>query len=59
MKLGQTYDEEDYEYSITIVGLCHEKRQREIEHKKKLDNDHCMKGKGRKKDASKPNSANH
>jgi hypothetical protein len=37
MKLGVTYDVKDYEEAITVVGLYHEDRQREIEHKKKLD----------------------
>jgi glyoxylate carboligase len=37
MKLGRTYDEEDYEEAITVVGLRHEERQREIEHEMKLD----------------------
>jgi hypothetical protein len=37
MKLGRAYDEEDYAKAITLVGLHHEERQREIEHEKMLD----------------------
>jgi hypothetical protein len=36
MKLGRAYDEEDYAKAITLVGLHHEERQREIEHEKML-----------------------
>jgi hypothetical protein len=27
MKLGRTYDKEDYEEAIIVVGLCYEDRQ--------------------------------
>jgi hypothetical protein len=37
MKFGGTYDEEHYKEAIMVLGLCHEERQREIEHEKKLD----------------------
>jgi hypothetical protein len=37
IKLCKTYNEEDYEEAITVVGHCHEKRQREIDYEKKLD----------------------
>jgi hypothetical protein len=30
MTLGRTYDEEDYEKAITVIGLRHEESQREI-----------------------------
>jgi hypothetical protein len=59
MKLGRTYDEEDYEEAITVVSLCHEERQREIEHEKKLDEAWSKKDKGKGKDSSKPESSNH
>jgi hypothetical protein len=57
--LGRTYDEEDYEEAITVVGLCHEERQREIEHEKKLDEAQSKIDKGKGKDSSKPESSNH
>jgi hypothetical protein len=59
MKLGRTYDKEDYEEAITVVGLYHEKWQREIEHEKKLDEAGSKKDKGKGKDSSKPKSLNH
>jgi hypothetical protein len=59
MKLGRTYDEVDYEEDITVVSLCHEERQREIEHEKKLDEAQSKKDKGKGKDSSKPESSNH
>jgi hypothetical protein len=59
MKLGRTYDEEDYEEAITVVGLCHEERHREIEHEKKIDEARSNKDKGKGKDSSKLESLNH
>jgi hypothetical protein len=59
MKLGKTYDEEDYEEAITVVGLCHEEWQREIEHKKKLDEAWSKKDKGKGIESSKPELWNH
>jgi hypothetical protein len=59
MKLGRTYDEEDYEEAITVVSLRHETRQRGIEHEKKLDEAQNKKDKGNGKDSSKPESSNH
>jgi hypothetical protein len=37
INLGRTYDKEYYEEAIIVVSLCHEERQKEIEHEKKLD----------------------
>jgi hypothetical protein len=37
MKLGRTYEEEDYEDAITVVALYHEDRHGKMEHEKKLD----------------------
>jgi hypothetical protein len=37
MKLGRTYDEEDFEESITGVGLHSGQMQREIEYETTLD----------------------
>jgi hypothetical protein len=37
MKLGRTYNDEDYEEALIVIGLPHEERQREIEHKNKLN----------------------
>jgi hypothetical protein len=45
--------------AITVVGLRHEKRHREIEHEKKLDEAQSKKDKGKGKDSSKPESSNH
>jgi hypothetical protein len=59
MKLGRTYDEEDYEEAIMVVSLHHKEWQREIEHKKKLDKARSKKDKGKGKDSSKPKSSNH
>jgi hypothetical protein len=57
--LGKTYDEEDYEETITVVCLRHEEKQREIEYKKKLDEARSKKDKGKGKDSSKPESSNY
>jgi hypothetical protein len=59
MKLGRTYDEEDYEEAITVVSLRHEERQREIEHEKNLDEARSKKDKGKGKEISKPESSSH
>jgi hypothetical protein len=59
MKLGRTYNEDDYEKAIIVIGLCHEDRQRKIEHEKKLDEVRSKKDKGKGKDFSKPESSNH
>jgi hypothetical protein len=37
MKLGRTYDYEDYDEAITVVSPRHEERLREIEHKMRID----------------------
>jgi hypothetical protein len=34
MKLGRTYDKEDYEEAIIVVGHSYEEKHREIEHTK-------------------------
>jgi hypothetical protein len=59
MKLGRTYDKEDYEEAIMMVGLDHEETQREIEYEKKLDQAQSKKAKGKGKNSSKPESLNH
>jgi hypothetical protein len=59
MKLGRTYDEEDYEEAIMVKSVWHEENQREIEHEKKLDEVLCMRHKGKGKNSSKPESSNH
>jgi hypothetical protein len=59
MKLCRTYDEEDYEKAIMVVGLRHEERQREIEYMTKLDEAQSKKDNGKGKDSSKPESLNH
>jgi hypothetical protein len=59
MKLGRTYDKENYEEAITVVGLCHEERQREIEHVKKPDKVRSKKDKGKEKNSAKPEYSNH
>jgi uncharacterized cupredoxin-like copper-binding protein len=59
MKLGRTYDKEDYEEAITMVSLCHEEIQREIEHEMKLDEAWSKQDKGKGKNSSKPESSNH
>jgi hypothetical protein len=57
--LYRTYDEEDYEEAITVVGLRHEERQIEFEHEKKLDKAQSKKDKGKAQDSSKPESLNY
>jgi hypothetical protein len=37
MKLGRTFDEKHYVDAITMVSLCYDETQREIDHEKKLD----------------------
>jgi Mg-chelatase subunit ChlI len=59
MKLGSTYEEEDYEEAIILVGLRHEERQREIEHEKKLNEAPSRKAKGKGKESSKPECSKH
>jgi hypothetical protein len=59
MKLGKTYEEENYEKAIMVVGLSHEERQSEIKHEKKLDEAQSKKDKGKGKDSSKLKSSNH
>jgi hypothetical protein len=59
MKLGKIYDEENDETAITVVGLHHAERQREIEHKKTLKEAWSKKDKVMGKDSSKPESSNH
>jgi hypothetical protein len=59
MKLGRTYDEEDYEEAIMVIGLPYEERHREIEHEKKLDKAQSMKDKGKGMDYPKTVSSNH
>jgi hypothetical protein len=56
---GRTSDKEVYEEAITVIGLHHWERFREIEHKKKLDKAHSMKYKGMGKEFSKSESSNH
>jgi hypothetical protein len=58
-KLGRTYNKEDYEKAIMVVGLRHEESQREIEHKKKYDEARSKNNKGKGKYYSKPESSNH
>jgi hypothetical protein len=59
MKLGKTYDQEDYDKAITVVGLHHEEREREIEHQKKLKVAWSKSDTHRGKDSSKPEFSNH
>jgi hypothetical protein len=59
IKLGRTYDEDDYEEAIMVVGNRHEERQREIEHEKKLDESWSKNDQGRGQDSSKPESSNY
>jgi hypothetical protein len=59
MKLGKSYDEEDYEKAIMVSGLRHEERQREIENEKKLDEAQTKKEKNKGQDSSKPESSDH
>jgi hypothetical protein len=59
MKLGRTFDKEDYEEAITVVSLRYEEQQREIEHEKKLDEAQSKIEKGKRQDSSKPESSNH
>jgi hypothetical protein len=54
MKLGGTYDDKDYEVAITVIGLCHEERQREIRHETTLDEARSKKDKGKGKEISMP-----
>jgi hypothetical protein len=59
MKFGRKYDKEDYKEAITVVDLCHEERQREIENEKKLDEARSKKDKDKGKEISKPKSSSH
>jgi hypothetical protein len=59
MKLCSTYDQEDYEGTIMVVSLGHEEKQREIEHKKNLDEAQSKKDKGKQKEISTPESSSH
>jgi hypothetical protein len=59
MKLGSTYDEEDYEIVIMVIGLRHEERQRKIENKEKLNESQSKKDNGKGKDSSKPEASNY
>jgi hypothetical protein len=47
MKLGRTYDEKDFAVAITVVGLHHEERHRDIEHEKKYNEAQSKKEKAR------------
>jgi hypothetical protein len=59
MKLGRTYDAEDYEETIMVIGHCHEERQKDIEHEMKLDEAWGKNDNGKGKDFSKPERSNH
>jgi hypothetical protein len=59
MKLGRTYDEQDFEEALTVAGLHHKKSQREIEYEKKLDEGWSKNNKVKRKDSSKLESSNH
>jgi hypothetical protein len=59
LKLGSTSIEEDYEELISEAGLRHEDRQREIEHKTKLDKAQSKKDQGNGKDSSNHESSNY
>jgi Mg-chelatase subunit ChlI len=59
MTLGRTYDEENYEEAIKVVGHHHEERQMEIKHEMKLDKVPSKKDKGKGMDSSKPESSNY
>jgi hypothetical protein len=37
MKLDRTYDEENYEEAIMVVGLNHKESLRDLDHEKTLD----------------------
>jgi hypothetical protein len=57
--LRRTDNKEEYEEAITVVGLRHKYRQREIEYKTKIDKAQGKNDKGRGKNSSKPQSSNH
>jgi hypothetical protein len=57
MKLGRTYDEDDYKAVITVVSLYHEEMQREIKHEKNLDEVRSTKDNDKGQEISKPNSS--
>jgi hypothetical protein len=59
IKLGRTYDEGNYEGAIMVVSLCHEKRQSDIQHEKKLDEAQNMKVNSKRKVISNPESSSH
>jgi hypothetical protein len=59
MKVGRTYDKENYEEAIMVVGLRHEERQREIEYEKKLDETWSKKDRCKGKEISKPESSSY
>jgi hypothetical protein len=59
MQLCRTYDKDDYEEAIIVVGSRHEERQKEIDHEKKLDEVQSKKDNGKGKDISKPKSSSH
>jgi hypothetical protein len=59
INMGRTYDEENYEEAIMVVGLRHKERQREIEHKKEPHEVRGKKAKGKKTEISKPESSSH
>jgi hypothetical protein len=59
MKLGRTYDKEEYEEAIIVVSLCYEESLREIEYEKKLDEAWSKTDKGKGMDSCQPQSSNH
>jgi hypothetical protein len=59
MRLGKTYDGEDYEEAIMVVSLRLQKSQREIEHEKKLDEAWSKKDKDKGKGSFNPESSSH
>jgi hypothetical protein len=50
MKLGRTYNEENYKEAIMVVGLRYEETKREIKHEKNLDEDGARRTKAREGD---------
>jgi hypothetical protein len=51
------YDKEDYEESISVVGLYHESRQKEIKDETTLEEVRSKKHKGKGKNILKPESS--
>jgi hypothetical protein len=59
MKLGRTYDEDDYKEAIIVIGLRNEKCEMEMEHEKNIDETPSKKDKAKGKEISKPEFSSH